>query len=169
MVLIGSEAWVRDTKGWSAVEPDSIRPLAMANVRAILKVGTYIERLKDDGTGPITAGEPTRRYRDTSNMAAENEAQAIDEEIARTSPECIKELERLKKDFTDLQAELEQVELVVGETTNRLYLLTIDRTRHGTSDKTELTVDEYEASVEIRPPASSLPLKPSSDSKSCIS
>ena len=99
MVLIGSEAWVRDTKGWSAVEPDSIRPLAMANVRAILKVGTYIERLKDDGTGPITAGEPTRRYRDTSNMAAENEAQAIDEEIARTSPECIKELERLKKDL----------------------------------------------------------------------
>jgi len=90
--------------------------------------------------------------------------EAIDELIARTSPECAQELQQLKDDLT---AEVQQIEMVVGENTSRLYSLVIDSTRRSSGVRTELTVDEYEAPVEIQPPASVLPPKPSSSSR-CV-
>ena len=164
IVLLGSNAWVRDRTGWSEVDPESVRPLAMANVQSIVGVSVAEQALGDAGQGPLTAGEPTRRYRGSSNSGAENERKAIDELIARSSPECAQGLQELKQDLT---TEVQQIEIVVGGNTNRLYSSVIDTTRRSSTVKTELTIDEYGAPVEIQPPASALPLKSSSSSAAC--
>jgi hypothetical protein len=164
IVLLGSNAWVRDNKGWSEVDPESVRPLAMTNVQTSLGVSAWKHGLEDVGTGPLTAGEATRRYRGTSNSGAENARKAIDELIARYSPECAQGLQELKQDLT---TEAQQIEIVVGGDTNRLYSLVMDTTRLSSTVKTELTVGDYGAPVEIQPPASALPLKPSSTSAAC--
>lgn len=145
MIVLGSQAWARSSTGWERRSADSIEPMAISNSMTILEMRRR-RGLEDMGHGPITQGEPTRRYQFVNPDYGEYMAE-VQDRIARSS--CIEFPEAVKDAFQDQAATLD---IVVGEETQNVYSLVIEVTGSGMTSHSEIVVDQYNQPVQIEPP-----------------
>lgn len=137
IVVVGSEAWIRDQAGWSHGDAGSVRTLAFATVGGLLG-GYLLDGARSGGEGPYREGEATRRY--TSSYSG------VPPWLTRPLPTCLPspDLDLLQGDYG--------LEMLVGKDTGRLYdvIYTVSGTEY--SHRSEIVVDSYNEPIEIVPP-----------------
>ena len=137
----------RDSRGWSAADAETVRPIAWATVQEILLIGTQGDR-EHLGSATTIAGEATQRYRLSDSMGGERITAAI-QSLASASPECAAFLGPVADAFKNVES---RFEVVVGERTNRVYSVINTFTGPNLTGHEETLVDEHNAPVEIKAP-----------------
>ena len=138
IVVVGSEAWIRDQAEWSHGDADSVRTLAFATVSGLLD-GYLLDGARSVGDGPYQEGEATRRY--TSSYSG------VPPWLTRPLPTC------LPSPDPELVRGQYDIELLVGRDTSRIYNATFAFAgAQGSTSRAEIVVDSYNEAVEIVPP-----------------
>ncbi len=137
IVVVGSEAWVRDQAGWSHGDADSVRTLAFATVGGLLG-GHLLDAARSVGDGPYQGGEATRRY--TSSYSG------VPPWLTRPLSRC------LPSPDADLVRGNYGLDMLVGKDTGRLYDVIFTFVGTEGSERSEVVADGYDEAVEIVPP-----------------
>ncbi len=159
-IVIGPRGWRRDESGWST---DNYCYNALSEVKRLLAYGGNHDDDLDGVDGPSMAGEPTRKYKWTSEDAGRFII-SHDERTLGDWPQA-QEIKALDKEiFGNLTG---TTEWTVGKNTGRVYSLVFSRDGPKLSDRRETVVDQYDQPVDIQPPPNVPPSR--DDAAECAS
>lgn len=140
IVMIGTEAWTRDSAGWSSSDADAVRNIGWPNVRLILELTNDRNGFQEVGAGPLDRGEVTRRYR----LAAD-----LGDRIAQTLESVDCALPAVKELFVDGEG---TIEITVGEDTGLIHSMSFEFESTDLTTHTQVSIDTYNEAIEITAP-----------------
>jgi hypothetical protein len=147
VIVLGSRAWTRDSRGWSAADPEPVRFLVTSQIEAVRAMRNH-EDVRDIGAGPPVEGESTRRYALSAPDLGRNMAAAAENQID-AHPEFEEYLAAERDAWRDVRG---SVELVIGEDSDRIYRVSLAMEGTELSGELVITIDMYDEPFEIEPP-----------------
>jgi hypothetical protein len=161
VIVIGPDAWARDSSGWFRQDRDFLASFALGFSDALAEgmEAPTTEGLEDVGPGPVVDGERTRRYQiSTGDWDFSDED--LDER-RQSSPWC----EQFASAFEDFFSE-GTGSILIGAETQRVYEMTFEMEPNysgaAAESRVRVTLDKYEEPFTISPPpgADELPERP---------